>query len=51
MALRDALTADQDECLVIRFSLLPPDFLVAMHFRSEVRSLATSCREGRVVAF
>jgi hypothetical protein len=46
MALRDTLTADQDESPVIGFCLLPPEFLVAIHLRSGLRTLVTNCREG-----
>ena len=46
MALRDAPTTDQDEDIMIGFRLLPPYFLETIHFRSELRLVMTTCREG-----
>lgn len=46
MALREALSAEQDECIVIGFGLVPPNLLVTIHLRTEPRCQETNCQEG-----
>ena len=50
MTLCDALSTEQDKGFVVGFCLFPPEFLLTIHFRIELRCRGTNCREVVVLA-